>query len=390
MRRNSSAPLRSSPARPSRLALAVLAPLAIPAIAAAQETGTVTGTVTRAAEGGELSSVSVAIPAIGLSTITGTDGKYTLRRVPAGPQTIVFRWLGYRPTEVQVVVEPGSTVTADAALEAVVISLGEIVVEGASRGPGADRGGAGRDLGGAAGSAPERRDHRPGADGAPERAGRGRRAERRQRLQRQRPRLQLLAQPPGAHAPGRPRPRHRLPRLAGVERADPAARRPGQGGDGPRPGLARSTAPTPSAASSTSPPPRRARCWATSSPSPAASWRRSGWTAGTPASLADGRIGFRLNGGYNRSDTYSRSRTLRNGTSLQQEYDGGHRRAGAAHRGGAAAQRPDRRPGDRRGQRRPRPAPEHLRQRPARLLPRQRLGALGGRRRRAGWRTRSS
>ncbi len=35
---------------------------------------------------------------------------------------------------------------------------------------------------------------------------------------------------------------------------------------------------------------------------------------------ADGRIGFRLNGGYNRSDTYSRSRTLRNGTSLQEEY----------------------------------------------------------------------
>ena len=34
--------------------------------------------------------------------------------------------------------------------------------------------------------------------------------------------------------------------------------------------------------------------------------------------------------------------------------------------------------------RRPRPAPEHLRQRPARLLPRQRLGVLGGRRRRQG------
>ena len=35
----------------------------------------------------------------------------------------------------QVVVEPNGTVTADAALEAVVVSLGEIVVEGASRGP---------------------------------------------------------------------------------------------------------------------------------------------------------------------------------------------------------------------------------------------------------------
>ncbi len=102
--------------------------------ATAQETGTVTGTVTRA-EGGALSSVSVSVAGSGEETVTGNDGKYTLRRVPAGPQTIVFRWLGYKPTEVQVVVEPGATVTADAALEAVIISLGEIVVEGASRAP---------------------------------------------------------------------------------------------------------------------------------------------------------------------------------------------------------------------------------------------------------------
>jgi outer membrane receptor for ferrienterochelin and colicins len=32
------------------------------------------------------------------------------------------------------------------------------------------------------------------------------------------------------------------------------------------------------------------------------------------------RFGYRINGGYNRSDTYSRSRTLADGTSLQQEY----------------------------------------------------------------------
>jgi outer membrane receptor for ferrienterochelin and colicins len=100
----------------------------------AQETGTVAGTVTRV-EGGALASVSVTLAGTGQSTVTGTDGKYTLRRVPAGPQTVVFRWLGYRPTEVQVTVEPGATVTADAALEAVTISLGEIVVEGASRAP---------------------------------------------------------------------------------------------------------------------------------------------------------------------------------------------------------------------------------------------------------------
>ena len=36
--------------------------------------------------------------------------------------------------------------------------------------------------------------------------------------------------------------------------------------------------------------------------------------------FADGRLGLKLNGGYNRSDTFSRSRTRFDGTSLQDEY----------------------------------------------------------------------
>ena len=106
-----------------------------PATVFAQETGTVTGTVTRAGEGSALSSVSVTVQRTGQSTVTGADGKYTLRRVPAGPQTIVFRWLGYKPTQVDVTVAAGSTVTADAGMEQVTIALTEIVVEGASRAP---------------------------------------------------------------------------------------------------------------------------------------------------------------------------------------------------------------------------------------------------------------
>ncbi|MEO6057284.1 MAG: TonB-dependent receptor plug domain-containing protein, partial [Gemmatimonadales bacterium] len=113
----------------------LLALLVVATAAHAQETGTVTGTVTRAGEGGALGSVSVTVEATGQSTATGTDGRYTLRRVPAGPQRIVFRWLGYQPTQVDVGVEAGGTVTADAGLEAVTVSLGEIVVQGASRAP---------------------------------------------------------------------------------------------------------------------------------------------------------------------------------------------------------------------------------------------------------------
>ena len=72
MRRDSSAPLRTRPF--VRLATALFACFAVPAFAAAQETGTVTGTVTRAADGEALSSVSVSVPSVGISTITGTDG----------------------------------------------------------------------------------------------------------------------------------------------------------------------------------------------------------------------------------------------------------------------------------------------------------------------------
>ena len=133
MRRNSSA---VSPVL--ALLSGVLALLFAPvsrATAQATGTGTVTGTVTRAGEGSALSSVNVTVEATGQSTVTGADGKYTLRRVPAGAQTIVFRWLGYRPTQVDVTVEPGATVTADAGMEQVTVALSEIVVEGASRAP---------------------------------------------------------------------------------------------------------------------------------------------------------------------------------------------------------------------------------------------------------------
>ena len=119
------------------LLLSVFLPLLglIPRSAAAQGTGTVTGTVTRATEGSALAGVQVMVPNTGQSTVTGTDGKYTLRRVPEGPQTIVFRWLGYSPTEAEVNVEAGSAVTVDAGLEPVAVALTELVVEGASRAP---------------------------------------------------------------------------------------------------------------------------------------------------------------------------------------------------------------------------------------------------------------
>jgi outer membrane receptor for ferrienterochelin and colicins len=107
----------------------------LPGPAVAQGVGTVTGLVTRAGEGSPLPSVSVTVQSSGLSTITGPDGRYTLRRVPEGAQTIVFRWLGYKPMEIRTTVEADRTATVYAAMEPVPVALTELVVSTASRAP---------------------------------------------------------------------------------------------------------------------------------------------------------------------------------------------------------------------------------------------------------------
>jgi outer membrane receptor protein involved in Fe transport len=105
--------------------------------AAAQETGsgTVSGTATRRADGSRLSGVSVSIQGMAISAFSGTDGRFTLQRVPAGPQTLLFRTLGYRPQTVPVEVTAGMMQTVDVGLEVQPITLGEVVVEAPSRAP---------------------------------------------------------------------------------------------------------------------------------------------------------------------------------------------------------------------------------------------------------------
>ncbi|MBI4502181.1 MAG: TonB-dependent receptor [Gemmatimonadetes bacterium] len=103
--------------------------------AVAQETGTIQGTITRADGGAKLSGVAVRVQGTGLETVTGTDGSYTLTRVPAGEQTLLVRWVGFVPREAKVTVQAGAPVRADVALEARPIMLSEIVVSTASRAP---------------------------------------------------------------------------------------------------------------------------------------------------------------------------------------------------------------------------------------------------------------
>ena len=315
MNRNSSGLLCDGLACSFLLLCLLLAPTSF---AAAQETGSVSGTVTRV-EGGALASVNVTVAGTGQSTVTGTDGKYTLRRVPVGPHTVVFRWLGYRPTEVQVTVEPGTAVTADAALEAVTISLGEIVVEGASRAPEriteapAAISVVPQDVlqsVSVTGQAPLALQSVPGVDITQSGVNdfnvnaRGFNSTLNRRvLVLQDGRDLAIAFLGSQEWNGLTQP---LEDLGKVE----MVRGPGSAlyGANAFSGVVNITTPT-------------AREVLGSRLTVAGGELESFRLDGRHASVfADGRLGLRLNGGYNRSDTYSRTRTRLNGTALQEEY----------------------------------------------------------------------
>jgi outer membrane receptor protein involved in Fe transport len=300
-------------------ALSLLCAIAVPlASAAAQESGTVSGTVTRA-EGGPLASVSVSVGQTGISTITSPDGRYTLRRVPAGSQTIVFRWLGYRPTQVHVLVEPEKTVTADAVMEAVAISLSEIVVEGASRAPeriveapAAITVVPQEQLQGAAITAqtPLALQATPGIDVVQSGINdfnvnsRGFNSSlNRRMLVLQDGRDLAIAFLGSQEWNGMTQPLEDLGRVEVV-------RGPGSAlyGANAFSGVINITTPTAR---------EQLGGRGTVSAGELSSFRFDGRYAGL---LADGRIGYRLNGGYNRSDTWDRSRTTFDSLSLQREY----------------------------------------------------------------------
>src|SRR5467141_2049413 len=107
--------------------------LALPALLAAQQPVTITGKVTSDA-GQPLGQVEVAIPTMGLGSLSKDDGRYTIvvpgARVSGQTVTIVARRLGYKSQRAQVTLTAGG-VTHDFVLAANPLQLGEVVVTGA-------------------------------------------------------------------------------------------------------------------------------------------------------------------------------------------------------------------------------------------------------------------
>jgi TonB-dependent SusC/RagA subfamily outer membrane receptor len=99
-------------------------------LAAQQQTGAVTGTVTDSASGQPLPGAQVLIVGTQLGTTVTSSGQYTLRNVPAGTRTVRVQRLGYSVTERAVDVPAGGTVTVNFSVAARAVVLNKVVAVG--------------------------------------------------------------------------------------------------------------------------------------------------------------------------------------------------------------------------------------------------------------------
>lgn len=104
-----------------------------PSQAAAQATGSITGTIVDAASQRPLQDAQVSIPGSGRGTLSNAQGRFLLTNVPAGTVTVRVDLIGYSSQEREVTVEANRPVSMDFALPQDAIALQELVVTGVGR-----------------------------------------------------------------------------------------------------------------------------------------------------------------------------------------------------------------------------------------------------------------
>ncbi|MCH8254979.1 MAG: TonB-dependent receptor [Gemmatimonadetes bacterium] len=115
------------------LILSILLAAALATPSTAQQMGRVEGTVVQAGNGEPVGGVRVAVVGTNIATLTGTDGSFVLQRVPAGQHTLLFRWLGFQEHQETVTVTAGATQRLDVRLQPQPMMLGDVIVSTASR-----------------------------------------------------------------------------------------------------------------------------------------------------------------------------------------------------------------------------------------------------------------
>ena len=96
----------------------------------AQSTGTVQGRVMDATDGAPLPGANVIVAGTSIGASTSTDGRYELRNVPTGSQTIRVSFVSYQDVEETIEVRSGQRATLTVRLESAVTEAEEVVVTG--------------------------------------------------------------------------------------------------------------------------------------------------------------------------------------------------------------------------------------------------------------------
>ncbi len=117
-------------ARGAIVTVALLAASGYGSTAAAQQTGTVRGTVSDSSTGRPLSGVQVVVVGSSLGALTNDAGAYVVNGVPAGQARLSARRLGYGASDRTVAVAAGQTVTADFTLAPLPTMLSAVVSVG--------------------------------------------------------------------------------------------------------------------------------------------------------------------------------------------------------------------------------------------------------------------
>ena len=110
------------------VAAVLVALAAVPAGLTAQAGGTVSGTATDAATGGPLSGAQVMVVDTRLGALSGGDGRFEIRNVPAGRYTLRAILIGYAAVEQEVTVTAGGTVNVTLSLQQTGVELEGLVV----------------------------------------------------------------------------------------------------------------------------------------------------------------------------------------------------------------------------------------------------------------------
>ena len=105
---------------------------ALPAYAQDTATARIEGVV-RAAEGETLPGASIQLVSLERGTTTDTDGRFTLRNLPAGDYTLLVRFIGYQSSEQTVSVAAGETKSVTVALTPRSVALEGVVVTSQKR-----------------------------------------------------------------------------------------------------------------------------------------------------------------------------------------------------------------------------------------------------------------